>query len=439
MFSALSTSLSNIFSKIKNRGLLTESDVDNAMREIRIALLEADVAISVVKKFIQDVKEKAIGAKILKSIDPGQLVVKIVHDEIVELLGNSDNELNLKTPGVIMMVGLQGSGKTTSTAKLGLRLQQKHKKKVLLVSTDIYRPAAQLQLQNLAKQVNIDSLPIVSEQEPIDIVKRALNNSFNYDIIIVDTAGRLQTNNELMEELSSIKKITNPTEVLLVSDSMLGQDAVNIAQEFHTRLGITGIVLTRVDGDARGGAALSMKITTGCPIKFIGIGEKPNDFEDFHPDRAASRILGMGDVVSLVEKANEMINAEDAEKMAKKLQKGRFDMNDLLSQIKNIKKMGSITSLLSFIPGISKIKDKLSDHVNDSLIIKYEAIINSMTLMERSDPKVINGSRKRRIAKGSGTTVQDINTLIKQYLNASNIIKSLGKKNKESLKAMLYS
>ncbi len=459
MFSNLSNNLIGIINKLKGRGHLSEEDIDKAMREVRIALLEADVALPVVKEFIEKVKYKAKGTEVLKSIMPGQMVVKIVHDELINILGGNSEllanneldrlendstkfELNLSvpSPAVIMLVGLQGSGKTTTAAKLALRLKQKKKKKVLLVSTDIYRPAAQLQLESIAKQISIESLTIIPEQNPIEICHRGLEEAKlkQYDVIIIDTAGRLHTDQELMKELLDIKSLTKPTEILLVSDAMIGQEAVTIAKEFNQHLDITGVILTRVDGDARGGAALSMSVATGCLIKFIGVGEKPNEIEQFQPERAASRILGMGDIISLVERAAETINIEEAEKIANKLKKGHFDMNDLLQQMQSLRKMGSISSVLAMIPGISKFKDMLdTDMLNDKVISHQEAIIKSMTLKERKNPSIMNGSRRQRIAKGSGTKIEDVNKLIKQFNNMGDMIKKLNKPGKREKTSLL--
>ncbi|WP_039455185.1 signal recognition particle protein [Candidatus Jidaibacter acanthamoebae] len=438
MFSSLSNNLTKIFDKLKRKGLLNESDVSEAMREIRIALLEADVALPAVKEFIDKVKAKAVGSEIVKSISPAQMVIKIVNDELTEILGSDHQALNLAAtpPVVIMLVGLQGSGKTTSAAKLALLLRKKHKKKVLLASLDVYRPAAQAQLEVLGKQIDITTLPIVANEMPEKISKRALEEAKTngFDILILDTAGRLHTDPELMEELNKVKDLTSPVETILVVDSLTGQDAVNIGKEFNTKVGITGVILTRVDGDARGGATLSMRCVTKQPIKFIGIGEKLSDLEEFHPQRAASKILGMGDIVSLVEKAAEMVSEEEAKTLAKRVQKGQFDLNDMLAQFKNLKKMGGIGSMLSMIPGLGKLKNQIgSMAIDDKMFTKQEAIINSMSRAERSDPKIINASRKVRIANGSGTKVQDINRLLKQHLEMSNMVKKVGKMDHKQL------
>ena len=438
MFESLSNNLSKVIDKITSRGMLTESDIDNAMREIRIALLEADVSLNVVRQFITKVKEQSKGEKILKSISPGQMIVKLVHDELVNILGQKLEPINLSTkpPAIIMMVGLQGSGKTTSTAKLALWLKQKMHKNVMLASLDTMRPAAKEQLETLAKQVQIESLPIIANEKSIDIAKRALKaakDSIN-DVLILDTAGRLHIDDELMQELKDIKELTSPIEIILVVDALTGQDAINVAKGFNEALAITSSIITRIDGDGRGGAALSIVHATNCPIKYMGTGEKMNEFQEFHPDRIASRILGMGDVVSLVEKAAENINQEDAEKMAAKMKKGQFDLNDLLAQMLSLKKMGGITSMLGMIPGLGKLKQQISSaNINEDTVKYQEAIILSMTEKERKNVKLINGSRRKRIANGSGTSVQDVNRLLKQYQEMSNMMKKFGTMDKKSL------
>lgn len=438
MFESLANNLNKIIGKITSKGFLSEDDIDQAMREIRIALLEADVSLSVVKELTSKIKEQAKGEKVLKSISPGQMVVKIVHDELVSILGSNLSPINLaaKPPAVIMFVGLQGSGKTTSSAKLALFLKQKMHKNVMLASLDTQRPAAKEQLQSLAKQVNISSLPIKDNESAISIAKRALEaakDSIN-DVIILDTAGRLHIDQNLMEELVEIKKLTNPVEIIFVADALTGQDAVNVAKEFHEALDLTSIILTRIDGDSRGGAALSIAHITGRPIKYVGIGEKMNEFQEFYPDRVASRILGMGDVVSLVEHAAAHIDKDEAEKMSAKLQKGSFDLNDLLSQMRSLKKMGGIGAMLGMIPGIGKLKSALSGaNMDESLLKKQEAIILSMTAKERKNYKILNGSRRKRIANGSGTTVQEVNRLLNQYQEMSNMVKKFGKMDQKSL------
>ncbi len=430
MFGKLTDNIGNVFNKLKGRGVLREEDIDGAMREIRIALLEADVSLPVAKDFIKKVKEKALGEDVIKSVSPAQMVIKIVQDELEEVLGSEASEINLNTspPAVIMMVGLQGSGKTTSSGKLAKLLKDKNKKKVLLASLDIYRPAAQKQLKILGEQVGVDSLEIIEGQKPEEISKRALKEAKlgGYDVLIVDTAGRLNIDNELMTELENVKKIVNPVETLLVGDAMTGQEAVTIAKDFNDRISITGIILTRIDGDARGGAALSMKAVTGQPIKFIGVGEKTDEFEVFHPERIASRILDMGDIVSLVEKAQSQIDEKDAEKMVKKFKKGTFDLDDMYKQIKTIEKMGGMGSVMGMIPMLSKFKDKAKDaNLEENVFKKQLAIIDSMTKKEKQFPKLLNASRKKRIAKGSGSSPQEINVLLKQFTQMQKMMKKM--------------
>lgn len=442
MFDNLSKGLNAIFSKIKGKAVISEGDLESALREIRVALLEADVALPVIKQFINEIKDKALGAEVVKSIKPGQMIVKIIHDEMIKILGGVDEKPKLELKGempVIMMVGLQGSGKTTSAAKLALFLRKRYGRKPFLMSTDIYRPAAQLQLVSLAKQIDVPHLDIIPDEKPLAITRRGLDKAIEQgsDVIIIDTAGRLQTDDELMKELEEIKKLSNPTEVILVSDAMLGQEAVNVAQAFSDKIGITGIILTRVDGDSRGGAALSMKYVTNKPIKFVGVGEKVNDFEEFHAERAVSRILGMGDIVSLVEKASDVIEMEEVESMKKKMETGKIDMNDILKQLQNIKKIGSVSSIIGMIPGLGKIKDKLGDAMNDKVLKKQEAIIQSMTNKERSNPIIINASRKKRIANGSGTAVSDVNVLLKKFFDMQMMFKKMGKMDPKKIQNML--
>ena len=430
MFESLTDKLSAAFSKITSRGVLSEKDIDEAMREIRIALLEADVSLSVVKEFIAKVKEQALGEKVVKSVQPGQMVIKIVHDELVKLLGaeNTDLNLNVPAPAVIMLVGLQGSGKTTTAAKIAGKLK-KHKR-ILLASLDVYRPAAQEQLAQLGKQVAVDVLPIIKNEKPLEITKRALSEAKKgvYDILILDTAGRLQIDDELMQEAADIKKLANPAEVLLVADALIGQEACNVAKEFNQRIGVSGLVLTRMDGTSRAGAALSMKMVSGAAIKFVGIGEKLEDIEEFHADRVAGRILGQGDVVSLVEKAIENVDHAEAEKIAGKMMKGSFDLNDMLNQMQQMKKLGSVGSILGMLPGLSKFKSQIEESgVGDNLMKKQEAIILSMTKEERAHPDIIKASRKRRIASGSGVEVHDVNVLLKSYEQMSTMMKKMGK------------
>jgi signal recognition particle subunit SRP54 len=438
MFQSLSDRLNQIFSKLRKRGALSEEDVNTALREIRVALLEADVALPVVKDFIEHVKTKAIGQEVISSITPGQMVVKIVHDALVDMLGGEESALNLATtpPAVIMMVGLQGSGKTTSTGKIAKLLKEKNRKKVLMCSTDIYRPAAREQLEMLGKQAHIETLPIILDEKPLSIVQRAYEKAKleAYDVLFIDTAGRLQVDEELMDELVLLRDTVPPVEIILTADAMMGQEAVNIARAFHERLTLTGIVLTRIDGDARGGAALSMRAITGCPIKFVGVGEQLDQLEPFYPKRIASRILDMGDVVSLVEKAAETIDHADAEALSKRMQKGQFDFNDMAKQLQQISKMGGLSGLLGMLPGIGKIQNQIQQSGMDDKVIKRQlAIIQSMTVRERQDYRLLNGPRKRRIAQGSGTLVPDVNRLVKQFLDMLDAMKQLNKLGKKGL------
>ena len=440
MFENLTDKLGSVFAKITSRGVLNEKDIDEAMREIRIALLEADVALPVVKEFIAKVKEQALGEKVIRSIQPGQMVVKIVHDELVKVLGSDESALNFNVvpPAVILMAGLQGSGKTTTSAKLAKMLGKK--RKVLLASLDVYRPAAQEQLAQLAEQIGGSSLPIVEGQKPCDITKRALDvaKKGGYDVLILDSAGRLHIDNELMNELVEVKKIANPAEILLVADAMMGQDACNVVKEFNEKLGVTGIVLTRIDGSSRAGAALSMRMVAQVPVKFLGTGEKIDEFEEFHPDRIAGRILGQGDVVSLVENAIEKIDREEADKMAQQMMKGKFDLDDLLSQLRQIQKLGSLGGIMSMIPGLSKFKNQIeSAGIGDNLIKKQEAIILSMTKLERKSPDVIKASRKKRIAAGAGVEVHEVNKLLKQYEQMADMMKKFGKGGLGSMMSMM--
>ncbi|MFD2265252.1 signal recognition particle protein [Lacibacterium aquatile] len=430
MFEGLSNRLGEVFDRLRKRGALSESDVAEAMREIRVALLEADVALPVVKDFINAVKEKAVGQEVVKSISPGQMVVKIVHDHLVEMLGGTVQTLELRAaaPVVVLMVGLQGSGKTTSTAKIAKRFKDKERKKVLMASLDVARPAAQEQLRILGEQVGVDTLPIIAGQQPVDIAKRALQAARTgvYDVLMLDTAGRLSIDEELMLEVAAVRDATSPAETLLVADAMTGQDAVNTARIFHERVTLTGIVLTRIDGDSRGGAALAMRAVTGQPIKLIGVGEKMDALEDFHPDRIAGRILGMGDVVSLVEKAAEVIDQQEAEKLALKMQKGSFDLDDFLSQIRQLKKMGGMGGIMGLLPGVAKIKKQMAEsNIDESIVKRQEAIILSMTKRERKDPKILNAKRRVRIAAGSGTQVSDVNRLIKQFSDMQKMMKQV--------------
>ena len=438
MFDSLTDRLGTVFDKLTRRGALSESDVDAALREVRQALLEADVALPVARDFIKTVRERAVGEEVVKSVTPGQMVVKIVNDALVETLGSEAVEINLNAvpPAPILMVGLQGSGKTTTTAKLAKRLVERDKKKVLMASLDTRRPAAMEQLKVLGQQISVPTLPIVGGQNPVDIAKRAMLAAKlqGFDIILLDTAGRMHVDEALMAEVKAVQAVANPVETLLVADSLTGQDAVNVAEQFNKRLNLTGIVLTRIDGDGRGGAALSMRAVTGCPIKLLGVGEKLDELETFHPDRIASRILGMGDVVSLVEKATENIDEEQAEQLAKKIQKGQFDLNDLLDQLRQISKMGGLDGLMAMLPGVGKMKKQIAAaNIDAKLIKRQEAIILSMTAEERLKPKVIHASRKKRIAAGSGTSVQEVNRLLKQFKQMSGMMKKVSKMGKKGM------
>ena len=439
MFDTLSDKLSGVFDRLRARGRLSEADVADALREVRLAMLEADVALPVVRDFIEAVRVRALGAEVLDSVSPGQLVIKIVNDQLVEALGGAGAvSLNLNAPAPIpvLMVGLQGSGKTTTSGKLALRLAKRERKRVLLASLDTQRPAAQLQLQLLAQQAGVASLPIVPGQTPVQIAQRAMETGRRevYDIVILDTAGRLSIDQELMSEVQSIRFATHPAETLLVVDAMTGQDAVNTARAFNEALGVTGIVLTRMDGDARGGAALSMRQVTGAPIKLTGSGEKLEALEDFYPERVASRILGMGDIVGLVEKAGETIDEEEAEKLARKMMRGKFDLEDYASQLRQITKMGSLSGILGMLPGIGKMKAQIDDAKLDTSVLKRQAaIIGSMTTKERKTPDLIKASRKKRIASGSGTSVQEVNRLLKQFDDMSTMMKRMGKLGQKGL------
>ena len=433
MFDALSDRLGGVFDKLRGRGALKEQDVRDAMREVRIALLEADVALPVVRRFIDQVTEAAIGHAVLKSVTPGQQVVKVVNDALVEMLGGDDVpglDLNAAPPVVIMMVGLQGSGKTTTTAKLAKLLKEKHGKKALMASLDVNRPAAQEQLAVLGEQVGVATLPIIAGQAPTDIATRALQSAKLQaaDVLLLDTAGRLHVDQQLMDEMKAVAAIASPKETLLVVDSLTGQDAVNVAQSFSGELDLTGVVLTRMDGDARGGAALSMRHVTGKPIKFAGTGEKLDAIEPFHPSRVAGRILGMGDIVSIVEKAAASIEAEEAERMAERMAKGQFDMNDLRSQLKQMQSMGGIGALAGMLPGMKKAKAAMAQSgMDDRVLLRMDAIIGSMTPKERTRPDLLNAKRKIRIANGSGTQVQDVNKLIKMHQEMERAMKQIKK------------
>jgi len=433
MFETLSERLGAILDKLTRKGALAEADVAEAMREVRRALLEADVALDVVRDFTDAVKEKAVGQEVVRSITPGQMVIKIVHDELVRVLGSDAQAIDLAaTPPVTMMlVGLQGSGKTTTTAKLAKRLQAKDKQKVLMASLDTQRPAAQEQLRVLGEQTGVATLPIVAGEDPTTITKRAVEAAKRggYDVLLLDTAGRTHIDEELMAETAAIEKIAKPHETLLVADALTGQDAVNLAKNFDQRVALTGIVLTRVDGDGRGGAALSMRAVTGKPIKLIGVGEKLDALEEFHPERIAGRILGMGDVVGLVEKAIETVEIDKAEAIARKVKKGAFDLDDLAEQLKQMQKLGGMGGVLNMLPGLGKVKKQLdAANLDDKILKRQQAMIGSMTRAERKNPKLLNASRKKRVAAGSGTSVQDINRLVKMHRQMADMMKAMGKK-----------
>ena len=431
MFDSLQSRLGGVFDKLRGRGALTEADVDAALGEVRTALIEADVALPVVKDFVEKVRPRAIGEDVIRSVTPGQQVVKIVHDVLVETLGQENASLSLGSPPTpILMVGLNGAGKTTTSAKIGMMLQNREKKRVLMASLDVTRPAAMEQLKILGEQAGVATLPIVAGQGPIEIARRAMASAKvgGYDVLILDTAGRQHIDEQLMVEVAAIRDQVKPHETLLVADSLTGQDAVNIAKSFNDRLAVSGIILTRVDGDGRGGAALSMRSVTGAPIKFLGAGEKLDALEPFHPARVASRILDMGDVVSLVEKAAETLDKEEAEKIAAKMKKGQFDMNDLKAQLNQMKKLGGMKGVLGMLPGVGKIKDQLdAAGLDDRIITRQEAIICSMTKAERADPDLINGSRRKRIAAGAGVDVSEVNKLCKMHRQMSDMMKKMGK------------
>ena len=432
MFENLTNKLEGIFKKLKKAPSLSEAQVETGLKEIRQALLAADVALPVVKKFIKDIKPKAIGQEIIRSTSPGQMLVKIVYDQLVEVLGGKTEEINLKAvpPASILLVGLQGSGKTTTAVKLAKNLEKSLNKKILLVSLDIYRPAAQEQLKVLCEKNSLNVLPIIKDQVPLDIAQRALNaaNLAGTDVIIFDTAGRTQIDLSMMSEIKNIKDAVKPVETMLVADSLTGQIAVNLASEFDKAVSLTSIILTRVDGDGRGGAALSMKQTTGKPIKFLGVGEKIADLESFHPDRLANRILGMGDIVSLVEKASQDLDEEKIKLTEEKIKKGNFTFDDYLLQLRQMKKMGGMDGVLSLLPGVGKVKEQMQNaNIDEKLLSSNEAIILSMTKKERSNPDIISGSRRKRISLGSGTDVQTINRLLKQFKMMSKMMKKMSK------------
>ena len=438
MFENLTNKFEEIFSSLKKAPSLDEKQVDEGLRNIRLALLEADVSLEVVKEFINRVKPKALGQEIVRSTSPGQMVVKIVYDELVSFLGDKTSDINLNAipPVPIVLVGLQGSGKTTTTAKLAKFLEKNNKKKVMMASLDVYRPAAQEQLKLLGEQNNIETLPAIEGQLPVDICRRALSaaNLNGSEIILFDTAGRTQIDFQMMNEIKQIESIINPSETILVADSLTGQVAANVAKEFKNTVNLTGIILTRSDGDGRGGAALSMKYIADVPIKFLGVGEKVENFEVFYPDRIANRLLGMGDIVSLVEKAAEDLDEEKLKKTEEKLKKGQFSLDDYLSQLKQMKKMGGIEGIMSFLPGVSKIKSQMEESgVDEKIITQNEAVILSMTKNERENPKIIDGSRKKRIANGSGTDVVTINKLLKQFKMMSEMMKKMSKGNMKGM------
>ena len=440
MFQSLSDRLNGVLDKLRGRGALTDSDVSEAMREVRRALLEADVALDVVRDFTDRVKAKAVGQEVVRSVKPGQMVVKIVHDELVAMLGSTADPIDLaSTPPVgILMVGLQGSGKTTTTAKIGYRLLNRERRKVLMASLDTRRPAAQEQLRVLGEQTGVATLPVVAGQTPVQIARRALDAAKlgGYDVVIFDTAGRITLDEELMAEVAEVRRLVNPHEILLVADALTGQDAVATAKAFDARLGITGIVLTRADGDGRGGAALSMRAVTGKPIKLLGVGEKWDALEEFDPTRIAGRILGMGDIVGLVEKARETVDVAKATAIAERMQKGIFDLDDLASQINQMQRMGGMGGVLGMMPGVARMKDQLAESgMNDKTLKRQHAIITSMTPMERRSPKVLDARRKRRIAAGSGTKVEEVNRLLKQHRQMADLMKMMGK-NPSMLKKM---
>ncbi|MFZ1774531.1 MAG: signal recognition particle protein [Rhizobiaceae bacterium] len=443
MFESLQDRLGSILNNLTGRGALSEADVTAALREVRRALIEADVALDVVRSFTDKVREKAIGALLVKSIKPGQMVVKIVHDELVSMLGSDAEaiDLNAPAPVVIMMVGLQGSGKTTTSAKIAKRITERQNRKVLMASLDVRRPAAQEQLRQLGEQIGVVTLPIIAGQSPVDIARRAVQAGKlgGHDVVILDTAGRTHIDEPLMAEMAEIRKAANPHEILLVADSLTGQDAVNLAKSFDERVGITGLVLTRMDGDGRGGAALSMRAVTGKPVKLVGTGEKMDALEEFHPKRIADRILGMGDIVSLVEKAAETIDAEKAAAMAKKMQSGKFDLDDMADQLRQMKKMGGIGGLMGMMPGMGKMKDQMaSAGLNDKMFDRHIAIVSSMTKAERANPDILKHSRKQRIAKGSGTDAAEINKLLKMHRGMADMMKAMkGGKGGGMMKSMM--
>jgi len=433
MFDSLSGKMTGVFDRLRTRGALSEADVAEALREVRLAMLDSDVALPVVKTFVTRVRERAVGAEVLESISPGQAVAKIVNDALVEALGGAGAvplNLNAAPPVPVLMVGLQGSGKTTTAGKIALRLAGRERRRVLLASLDTQRPAAQLQLAQLAERAGVPSLPIVAGQTPVQIAQRAMETGRRegFDVVILDTAGRLSIDEELMDEVRQIRAATSPAETLLVVDAMTGQDAVNTARAFNEAVGVTGIVMTRMDGDARGGAALSMRQITGAPIKLTGSGEKLDALEDFHPERVAGRILGLGDLAGLVEKASDTLEQEETERLAQKMLRGKFDLDDYAAQIRQINKMGSLSGIIDMLPGMGQLKGQLAGKDLDTSVLKrHTAIISSMTKAERRTPDIIKASRKRRIAAGSGSTVQEINRLLKQFDDMSTMMKRINK------------
>jgi len=436
MFENLSERLSGVFDRLTKQGALSEDDVKTALREVRVALLEADVSLPVARDFVKAVQDKATGQAVTKSVTPGQQVVKIVHDELIAVLQGEGEPGALRidnAPAPILMVGLQGGGKTTTTAKLAKRLKDRENKKVLMASLDVNRPAAMEQLQILGTQIGVDTLPIVKGENPVQIAKRAKTQASlgGYDVYMLDTAGRLSIDEELMAQVEAVRDVANPRETLLVVDGLTGQDAVHTAENFDSRIGITGVVLTRMDGDGRGGAALSMRAVTGKPIKFVGLGEKLDALETFEPDRIAGRILGMGDIVALVEKAQQTIEAEQAERMMKRFQKGQFNMNDLKMQLEQMMKMGGMEGMMSMMPGMGKMSKQMNDAgLDDKILNQQVALINSMTKRERANPQILQASRKKRIAKGAGMEVSDLNKLLKMHRQMSDMMKKMGKMGK---------
>jgi signal recognition particle subunit SRP54 len=442
MFDNFSQKITKIFDQISGKKFIAQDDLDTTLRQIRIALLEADVALEVAKEFINNVKNEALGQEVLKTISPGEMIVKIVNDELIKLLGSEDNQINFntKSPLIILMAGLQGSGKTTSSAKLASRLKTKQHKKILLASLDTYRPAASDQLKILASKIDVDCVEFDSTKTPQQLAKQAKNKAQEggYEVLILDSAGRIAINEEMMEEISQINQEVDAQEILLVVDAMIGQDAVNVAKIFKDRLNLTGVILTRIDGDARGGCALTMKSITKCPIKFIGTGEKISDFEEFHPKRIASQIIGMGDVVSLVEKAQEIFDAKEMENDAKKMRDGEIDFNMILSQIRNMKKIGGLGGIMKYIPGASKIKEHLKSMTGmEKDLLIQESIILSMNKKERANPNLLNSSRKHRIAKGSGTNIQEVNRLMKKYKQLRKMMDKFGKIDPKKMQEMM--